>query len=187
MYTLQFDGLFRKIFLPVSGGGQAGLMTYGWLVTHSGRIVARGHGVYLHPQDATSNVAEYLALIEGLEALQCLDVRGKVEVRGDAKSVIDQMLGHAAVNTNRVKPLFRRARKLAAGFAPVVWTWTPRKNNALADALTRRAIRQINRCPDDYATALAHMPRAGARKAGTGYVPVMDVWMMQPGGEIALP
>jgi ribonuclease HI len=131
-------------------------------------------------------VAEYLALIEGLEALQCLGVHGKVEVRGDAKSVIDQMLGHASINSSRVKPLFKRARKLAASFAPVFWVWMPRKHNVLADSLTRRAIRQINRSPYDYAAALALMPQAGARKAGTGYLPVMDVWMMQPGGEIAL-
>ena len=49
---------------------------------------------------AGSNAAEYLALIEGLEALEDLRIGNEpVEVRGDAKCVIDQMLGHAAVSS----------------------------------------------------------------------------------------
>ena len=91
MYTLQFDGLFK----PVQGANpvdQAGFMCYGWLIWKDHKVIARGHGGVARGQAATSNTAEYMALIEGLDALQDMGVcEQPVTVIGDARSVIDQM------------------------------------------------------------------------------------------------
>ncbi len=70
MLELEFDGLFRPS--PVSP--TAGIMCVGWLVRSGGNILAKGYAVIARGTDATSNIAEYLAMIEGLQAL--IDMRG---------------------------------------------------------------------------------------------------------------
>lgn len=149
MLTLQFDGLFRNAPQDLNLGENAGFMCYGWVILRDGNVVARGHGGYIRWRDASSNVAEYLGLIEGLEAL--LDMHagsGDIEICGDAKSVIEQMEGRAAVTANSIKQVHRKATKLAAQFQHIFWSWTPRRNNQAADALTRRALRQIRANPE---------------------------------------
>lgn len=159
MLTLRFDGLYHDLTTsnpppPASSqparaqrietAPKPGVMCYGWLITRHGVVIARGHGGYARREETGSNLAEYLALIEGLEAL--LDMgcsEEKIEVIGDARSVIEQMMGRAAVHSAATRPVYRRATRLAAHFRRLRWTWTPRKKNHEADALTRRALRQI--------------------------------------------
>ncbi|RPI34915.1 MAG: ribonuclease HI family protein [Chloroflexota bacterium] len=183
MYTLKFDGLFHRIWETDSQIDQAGFMCYGWLILKNKRIVAKGHGGFARGQAATSLNAEYLALIEGLEALIDMGIQSeRVKVIGDAKPVIEQMLGAAAVNSPQLKPLYRRARRLAATFRKVSWIWIPRKNNRDADRLTRRAIQQI--CADltNYeATMRAIDPRLVSVAKAKKYVPVMDLRIYLPG------
>ncbi len=153
MLTLQFDGLFRGAPQDYHLSDDAGFMCYGWVILRDGMVIARGHGGYASSQDASSNVAEYLGLIEGIEAL--LDMQATNEailICGDAKSVIEQMQGRASVTASSIKPLHRRASKLANHFARIFWNWTPRRNNHTADSLTRRALRQIRAYPQDYDT-----------------------------------
>jgi ribonuclease HI len=156
MLTLQFDGLFRFAPQEMNFGGNAGFMCYGWVILRGEKVVARGHGGYARSRDVSSNVAEYLGLIEGLEAL--LDMTASsdaaVAISGDAKSVIEQMQGCASVTAASIKPLYRRACKLAAHFSEIYWSWTPRRNNHTADSLTRRALRQIRANPEEWEAAL---------------------------------
>jgi ribonuclease HI len=154
MLTLQFDGLFRNAPEELHLREDAGVMCYGWVIFRDRQIVARGHGGYARTHDASSNVAEYFGLIEGLEAL--VDMRSRREmilICGDAKSIIEQMQGYASVTAPSIKPLYRRARKLVNQLSPVSWMWTPRKNNQTADALTRRALRQICANPHHFENA----------------------------------
>lgn len=154
MLTLQFDGLFRGAPQDLHLKDDAGVMCYGWVILRSNAVIARGHGGYARAQDASSNVAEYLALIEGLEAL--VDMQANQEVIlicGDAKSIIEQMQGRASVTSSSIRPLYRRASRLAQHFRNIYWTWTPRRYNQAADALTRRALRQIRMNPQQYETA----------------------------------
>ena len=100
MITLTFDGLYRTVNIENQPQHQTGLMCYGWIISRDGREVAHGHGAYARKKDASSNVAEYLALIEGLEALRDMGLeREPVEVIGDARSVIEQLNGRAGVNS----------------------------------------------------------------------------------------
>ncbi len=155
MLTLQFDGLFRGAPQDFHLKEDAGLMCYGWVILREGAVIARGHGGYARTRNASSNVAEYLALIEGLEALIDYQATGEaVLVCGDAKSVIDQMEGNASVSAGSIKPLHRRAARLAHRFKDLYWAWTPRRHNQTADALTRRALRQIRANPQPYEDAL---------------------------------
>jgi ribonuclease HI len=162
MYTLRFDGLFRGLPGGASATAGAGFMSYGWLIFMDDQIIARGHGVFARRTDATSNVAEYLGLIEGLEALSDLGLqKHTIVVCGDAKSIIEQMQGTAMVVSQRMKPLYRRAKQLAAHCPNLVWSWTPRRMNREADLLTRRAIRQVHLDPLRYQAAIEALQPGG--------------------------
>ena len=143
MYTLRFDGLYRNRWIA-SPAHETGLMCYGWLIYRHGVLIARGHGGMFRGDEASSNTAEYLALIEGLSALRDLGVvHESIQAVGDSKSVIEQMSGSAGVNSARVKPLHSRAVNLSRRFSHLHWLWEPRKRNHAADELTRRALKQI--------------------------------------------
>jgi ribonuclease HI len=135
---MRFDGLFKHI----GERHVSGLMCYGWEIRNKSHIlVAEGYGSVAHPFDATSVTAEYLGLIEGLKALIDLGLEcERVNVIGDAKNVVCQMGGSAAVNSRRVKPLYKEANELANHFSNITWNWAPRNHNKAADYLTRRAM-----------------------------------------------
>lgn len=176
MYNLQFDGLFRGFPGEGETNAKAGFLCYGWIILRDESLIARGHGAYARGKDATSNIAEYLALIEGLDALTYLGVTDEIiQITGDAKCVIDQMQGLASVNSPNIKPLYRRAARLADLFHHLIWEWTPRRNNRLADSLTRRALQQIrmdrNHCLD---VASAARPSDG-RHENRRFFPVLDL------------
>ncbi len=143
MYTLQFDGMLRD-----AGNGFAkpfGLLGYGWLIERNAMELAHGFGVYLGAGKAGSNAAEYLALIDGLEALSDLRVcHERIQIRGDAKCVIDQMTGLAGVTSPLTRQLNERARKLSRRFFSLTWLWVPRRENRLADSLSRRSFRYLH-------------------------------------------
>lgn len=145
MITLTFDGLYRTLNAENQSQPGAGLMCYGWIVSRDGREAAHGHGAYAQKKDASSNLAEYLGLIEGLQALLDMGLeREVIEVIGDARSVIEQLNGRAGVNSPQTRPLYQRAVRLARHFPRLTWTWLPRRENHAADQLTRRALRQVN-------------------------------------------
>jgi ribonuclease HI len=109
-------------------------------------------------------VAEYLGLIEGLEALIDLHAtRQTVIICGDAKSIIEQMQGIASVSSSSIRPLYRRARKLARQFHNLQWSWSPRRYNQTADSLTRRALRQIRSNPNGYEEVFLQRGRPSTR------------------------
>ncbi|NMB55723.1 MAG: ribonuclease HI family protein [Leptolinea sp.] len=142
MYTLQFDGLFYRFHLDTSS--YSGIMCYGWLVTRDGSHIAQGHGGYAHWKLATSNGAEYLALIAGLEALIDLQANDDpVLICGDAKTIIHQMQNQALIHSQRIDEFHRQARKLSRNFKNIQWMWTPRRDNRSADQLTRQALNTI--------------------------------------------
>ncbi len=150
MYELRFDGLFRA----AQGVSHAGFMCIGWVIYRYEYMVAKGYGVIARGNDATSNIAEYLAMINGLQALLDMGVRWQpVRVIGDARVVINQMKGLSKVNTSRVIPVYRDANRLARRIHSIDWAWVPRKKNKTADRLTRKALREFLADPNEYRDA----------------------------------
>jgi probable phosphoglycerate mutase len=93
---------------------------------------------------ATNNVAEYTALIMGLEeALR----RGidELDVRMDSLLVVQQMKGLWKIKHPGLKPLALRAAELLARFPKRTIEHVPRERNTLADALVNRAIDEAPR------------------------------------------
>jgi ribonuclease HI len=87
----------------------------------------------------TNNVAEYRALIAGLEAVAHLRAR-IMHVRADSLLVIKQLRGEWRVKHVNIKPLHAEARKLLAEYDTVDLQHVPREENTEADALVNEAL-----------------------------------------------
>ena len=87
----------------------------------------------------TNNVAEYRALIAGLEAAAPFGAQ-LVRVRADSKLVVEQVKGRWKVKQPHLRPLLEEARKLLAGYEEVDVQHVPRAENAAADALVNAAL-----------------------------------------------
>ena len=116
------------------------------------------------PFQATSNVAEYTALIEGLRRARALGVT-HLEVRGDSELVLRQLQGTYRVKTPHLKPLHDEARRLAGDFAEVRWTWVPREANAEADHQSNLGADQAEARREKIDALRDLEGRAGARRA----------------------
>lgn len=105
---------------------------------------------------ATNNVAEYLALVAGLEGAYSLNADARILVRMDSKLVIEQMAGRWKIKHPDMQQLGARVQKIVAG-KQVRWQWIPREENSRADALANKAMDEQG---DDVISATEAGPRA---------------------------
>ena len=106
------------------------------LESEAGEVVgeiARGIGV------TTNNVAEYTALIAGLELALDKGV-SELDVRVDSELVVQQVRGRWKIRNDRLRALAVRARALLGRFESVSVTHVPRELNAGADALANQGM-----------------------------------------------
>lgn len=89
--------------------------------------------------ETTNNVAEYRALIAGLQAAVAASAR-TVKVRGDSKLVIEQVAGRWKVKQPHLRPLCDEARELLSRFDSVDLAHVRREFNSDADALVNAAL-----------------------------------------------
>ena len=87
----------------------------------------------------TNNVAEYQALIAGLEAAREFPSR-TVTVRADSMLVIEQLKGKWRVKQAHLRPLHSRALGLLDDYEEVDLAHVPREQNTEADALVNAAL-----------------------------------------------
>lgn len=83
---------------------------------------------------ATNNIAEYKALIAGLELALESQVR-ELTVHVDSELVAQQVQGNWKIKNERLRALAARAQGLAAKFESFAIVHVPRAQNARADAL----------------------------------------------------
>jgi ribonuclease HI len=88
---------------------------------------------------AINTVAEYRALIEGLELARRYKIQ-RIRVFLDSELVVDQVNGRAKVGKEHIRPLHAEACSLLQGFPNHRVSWIPRKWNAEADALANKAL-----------------------------------------------
>ena len=88
---------------------------------------------------ATNNVAEYKAVLAGLNEAFKHNPRASVTVRMDSKLVVEQMSGNWKIKHPDMQVLGIEVQKLISG-KDVTWVWIPREQNTLADALANEAM-----------------------------------------------
>jgi ribonuclease HI len=87
----------------------------------------------------TNNVAEYEAVIAGLEAALAYPAR-VVRVRADSMLVVEQLNGRWRVKQSHLRPLYARARELLDAYEEADVAHVRRELNADADALVNAAL-----------------------------------------------
>lgn len=89
----------------------------------------------------TNNVAEYSALIAGLQ--EALDMHLKrIRIFSDSQLLCRQINGAYKVKNENIKILFEQARSLLKGFESVRVEEIPREKNKGADKLARLAVKK---------------------------------------------
>ena len=128
-----------KAKLSTDGGarGNPGPAAFGYVLeTEDGTVLdARGEAIGV----ATNNVAEYRALIAGLEAALERGVN-ELEVVSDSELVVKQMRGEYKVKNAALRELSLQAARLARRLDHVVYTAVRREHNELADRLVNEAL-----------------------------------------------
>lgn len=90
---------------------------------------------------ATNNVAEYTALIKGLEKAKDLRI-GRIEILLDSELIVKQIKGEYKVKSESLRALYNRVIALLKDFESYVIRHVPREENMDADRLARRAIKE---------------------------------------------
>lgn len=142
--TLYFDGGIRQ-----------GTMAYGWLLINEYHITSDGDliddGVCASGNKTcgtgTSNIAEYRALIAGLQGSLKMGV-DIVHIIGDSQLIIKQVTGVFKVKKPELIDHKNRVLELLEHFEDHTIKWVPRKENKLADTLVNEVFeRRAKKCP----------------------------------------
>lgn len=132
-WTLRCDGGAR---------GNPGPAAAGYVLSDAAGRTVEARGVYLGSQ--TNNVAEYRALLAGLDAAARLAAPALV-VCMDSELVVRQMTGEYRVKNEGLKPLHEEARRLLRRLPRVSFRSVPREENAEADRLVNETLdRQLS-------------------------------------------
>ena len=128
-----------KAKLSTDGGarGNPGPAAYGYVLeADDGTVLdARGRAIGV----ATNNVAEYRALVAGLEKAVELAV-DELEVVSDSELLVRQMTGDYKVKNETLRELWEEANALERKLGRVRYTSVRREHNELADRLVNDAL-----------------------------------------------
>lgn len=129
----------RMLTLFTDGGsrGNPGPAALGAVLYDEDGVEVDGVGEYLGT--ATNNVAEYSALIRGLEMAREQHA-DKVAVHMDSELIVKQMTGVYRVKHKDMKPLAAAVKELEGQFERVTYTHVPREENKEADRLVNEAL-----------------------------------------------
>ena len=127
------------LVVHVDGGarGNPGPAAIGVVVSDTGGAVLEELGERIGV--ATNNVAEYRALLRGLELAGALGAR-KVEIVNDSELVARQLTGAYKVKHPSMRPLYEQAIAALRAFEGWKIRTVPRAQNARADALVNEAL-----------------------------------------------
>ena len=125
-----------SIYIDGAARGNPGPAGIGVLLKEEGKKIKE---VYKYLGDATNNIAEYSALIHGLQEAIALGYKN-VELFLDSELVAHQLKGEYRVKNTNMKPLFEKAVNLINNFNSVKITRIDRSNNKEADKLANKAI-----------------------------------------------
>ncbi len=129
-----------KVVIEADGGsrGNPGPAGYGAVVWTEDRATVLAENKQAIGR-ATNNVAEYRGLIAGLDDAVKLGA-SEAAVYLDSKLLVEQMSGRWKVKHPDLIELNTQARRLAARFDKISYSWIPRERNSHADRLANEAM-----------------------------------------------
>ena len=128
-----------RLVLHVDGGarGNPGPAAVGVVLSTPEGEVVEEHSQRIG--QATNNVAEYRAVLLGLDTARRLGA-SEVEIIGDSELVARQLSGAYKVKHASMKPLHQQAMAALGGFQRWSIRTVPRAQNARADELVNQAL-----------------------------------------------
>ena len=128
-----------KARLSTDGGarGNPGPAAFGYVLEGDDGTVLAAHGEAIGV--ATNNVAEYRALVAGLEKALELAV-DDLDVVSDSELLVKQMRGEYRVKNEALRDLRDEAEATARRIGRVRYTAVRREHNELADRLVNEAL-----------------------------------------------
>jgi len=126
-----------KLFTDGGARGNPGPAAYGYVLEADDGTVLAAEGATIGV--ATNNVAEYRALIAGLERAVELALP-ELEVVSDSELLVKQMTGEYRVKNEALRELSLEAARLARRIGSVTYTAVRREHNELADRLVNEAL-----------------------------------------------
>ena len=126
-----------RLFTDGGSRGNPGPAAYAFVLEAvDGTVLdARGETIGV----ATNNVAEYSALVAGLERAAELGI-DELEVVSDSELLVKQMRGEYKVKNRALQELVLDASRLAQKLHRVSYTAVRREQNELADSLVNEAL-----------------------------------------------
>jgi ribonuclease HI len=129
--------LRAKLFTDGGARGNPGPAAFGYVLEAADGTVLDARGAKIGI--ATNNVAEYSALIAGLEAALERGIT-ELEVVSDSELVVKQMRGEYKVKNAALRTLSLKATRLARELGTVTYKAVRREHNELADRLVNEAL-----------------------------------------------
>ena len=126
-----------RLFTDGGARGNPGPAAYGYVLEDDDATVLAAEGRRIGV--ATNNVAEYRALIAGLEKAVELALP-ELEVVSDSELLVKQMTGEYRVKNEALRELFAEATRLARELGSVSYRAVRREHNELADRLVNEAL-----------------------------------------------
>jgi len=129
----------KHVEIYVDGGarGNPGPAGVGVLILDSSGKKIKDLAKYIG--EATNNIAEYSALLYGLE--EALILRAdQIKINLDSELVAKQLLGEYRVKDANIRPLFERAMNMLKSFKNFEINHIDRSKNKEADKLVNKAI-----------------------------------------------
>jgi ribonuclease HI len=126
-----------RLVVNVDGGsrGNPGPAAVG-VVVRNGEVIADAAEPI---GTATNNIAEYRALLRGIE-LAAEHGATELDLLGDSELVVKQIRGEYKVKDAGLKPLHAQARQALSAFSDWSFEHVRREQNAEADALVNQAL-----------------------------------------------
>jgi ribonuclease HI len=126
-----------RLFTDGGARGNPGPAAAAYVLEADDGTVLAAHGEAIGV--ATNNVAEYRALVAGLERARDAGVH-ELEVVSDSELVVKQMRGEYKVKKAALRELSLEATRLAREIGAVRYTAVPREHNELADTLVNEVL-----------------------------------------------
>jgi ribonuclease HI len=126
-----------RLFTDGGARGNPGPAAAAYVIETEDGTVLAAHGEAIGVQ--TNNVAEYRALVAGLEKARELGLT-ELEVVSDSELLVKQMRGEYKVKNEALRELSAQATRIARDVGDVRYTAVRREHNELADRLVNEAL-----------------------------------------------
>ncbi|MDD5255025.1 MAG: ribonuclease HI family protein [Candidatus Omnitrophica bacterium] len=127
-----------ELFIDGASKGNPGPSGIGVIICQQGRVVKN---IARYIGTATNNVAEYTALVHGLQESMALGAEA-ITVNTDSELLSRQVNGLYKIKNAGIKVLYEQVLRLKSGFKEVMVRHIPREENCGADKLATQAVKE---------------------------------------------